>query len=134
MSNGQILESFNKLFLEFLSRLSDTFPTNTKLKEYLLQYKIVSSVNETYFLMWYLSYTDRYKQYILNDDIEYFINNEDGENIINKDDKIKNKDVTLADILKCKELWETGEISQKTKESICQYVKALYLIAANYEK
>ena len=133
MDNGQILESFNKLFLEFLSRLSDTFPSNTKLKEYLLQYKMVSSVNESYFLTWYLSYTEPYKQYILNDDIEYFINNhEEGAELLKGDSRIQNKEVTLADILKCKELWETGKISEKTKESICQYVKALYMIASNY--
>ena len=133
MNHKQIIESFNKLFLEFLSRLTDTFPSNKKLKEYLLQYKMISSVNETYFLKWYLSYTDKYKQYILDDNIEYFINNYEATNIIQGDDRITNKDITLADILKCKELWDTGKISVKTKESICQYMKALYLIAVNYK-
>lgn len=135
MNNSQVLESFNKLFLEFLGRLSTTFPTNSKLKEYMLQYKMVSAVKEAYFLKWYLSYTEKYSEYILNDNIEYFINNyEEGTELLRSDDRIKDKEVTLADILKCKEMWETGGISEKTKESICQYIKALYLIATNYQQ
>ena len=137
MDSAQIIESFNLLFVEFLNKLCDIFPEKTEIKEYVLKYKMLSTVKEDYFILWYKSYTGPYGKHIMEDNIEYFMINYDTEKIketVQNDSNVKegDKDITLAHILKCKEEWESGIISDSTKSAICEYIKALYLLSINY--
>ena len=75
MDSAQIIESFNLLFLEFLNKLCTIFPEKTEIKEYVLKYKMLSTVKEDYFILWYKSYTGPYGNHIMEDNIEYFMIN-----------------------------------------------------------
>ena len=135
-SNKLLIKSFNDLFIEFIKKLSLLMPENEKIKEYLKKYRVLSAVKETYFIKWYLKYIEPHEQYIYEDNISYFITEYDVEKTVNNHDEFNNaqKETTLSNILNCKEAWVNGEITDTTKESICNYIKTLYFIAKNYKK
>jgi len=137
--NDQTVKSFNKLFLEFLNKLSNVFPETEKIKQYILKYKMMIIVKETYFLKWYLEYIGPYSQYVYDDKVEDFILGYDIENakdiMANDCERFdeESRQLTLAHILDSKENWTNGVITDKTKRAICDYIRTLYFIAINYK-
>lgn len=130
MLNDSQLEAvsmFHMYAAEFLASMLQLDPTNEQLVEYNNHYEMLHNSNKLQAIEYYYEFVYKYKQHILNQDIDYFLNIEDNQQIQ------KHKD-SLLHALQLRNLWNNFSDNEKdiNKEHIFQYLKILLYYTEQY--
>lgn len=108
-------KQFNSLAHTFLSRMEETFPTETKIKVYRQQFIIIQEMNSKTPVEMFMESMIDYGEQILTKDEKFFKQDQ----FVNAAESISGKMGLIAH-------WDT--ISDKTKDSIWEYIQGLYIL------
>ena len=109
---NDIIKKFNDITLEFMKQTETITGTS-----YIIQFKIMISLNSIMAIDMYIENILPYKRYIYNKDERFFINMKINESYMKY----------FSDILKIKEIFK--ELDKETKNNIWEYIQALTILA-----
>lgn len=106
---------FNKLAIEFLTRMEKTFPDEKKISVYKQKYEMLQSINAKKPVEMFMKNMYPFGEKILSKDELFFQKDE----FVNSAESISGK-IGLIDY------W--GNMEQKTKDAIWEYIQGLYVL------
>lgn len=113
------LTAFNNLIFKFTDDLIETFPEENDFKVYKRALTILKSANAKKMCVIFKSYSQIYREKILNQDESFFLTNDYSEIKEANDDENTVEQV----INKLKKYW--GELSDENKAKIWKYLETL---------
>lgn len=124
MNNSQkIIEEFNKTLEEFINKMINQFPEETKLKSYYSAYKVTKMYDKTMPIKIYMGGCLPFKEQIKSRDSDFFAKR---ESFVNKLQKAS----SFGDDIGLVNYWEG--LSNNSKNAIWDYVQTLFIMGEMY--
>lgn len=120
---ANIIKEFNKTLEEFIIKLSNQFPTETKIKVYLNTFRVTKMYNAQVPLKIYMGGCLNFKEQIKNRDSDFFINRKQFV------ERVKNC-TSFADDIGLVDHWLN--LSDESKKSIWDYIQTLFVMGEMY--
>ena len=122
MSN---LSKFNEQLLNFLQEMSNLYPDDKKLSNFYYTVELMKKTNPREIMNQFKLHVYPFKQQILEKDENFFLTDK-------FTDSIKSQS-GISEILRIKQIWMDGNLSNHDKECIWNYFKVfIYLIDKEY--
>lgn len=118
---------FHMYAMEFLASMILLDESNDQLNRYNAKYDMLHRSNKLQAIEYFHQYVYPCKSYIIDNDINYFLNIEKNTNLVAHED-------SLIEALQLRKLWErlTESEKEQNKEHIFQYLKILMFYMEKY--
>jgi hypothetical protein len=125
------LSKFNEQLLNFLNEISSLFPEDKALKTFCNTVEFIKKTNPRELMNQFKKFVYPYKEQIIKKDESFFLDN-------SFNDIVKGTEINginpLAEMMRIKTIWVSGQLSPKDKECIWNYFKVfIYLIEKEYK-